>query len=277
MKRTSLMMFVALFSVILLSSVSAQVIFYADFEADSQDAVPDAAVNDAANYVSENADTVWAEASDFPEGGEGGLHQTTEGCGASGNTPLPGVDNFTDGIIQGVFSWQDDDGVGFQFRRVGEDKGYLVAFGYNETAQIIIASLADGCCPSGNCLDQCACENGGNELLGVEHGLGADLSQDNSVAYFGRIQVTDTLIQVWYMPLADVPDIFVNSDELGDAVAEFDGAEHAGPGSVGIWHESWGNGRVGSILVTGPDGFSTTAVEPHAKLSTTWGDVKSSY
>lgn len=277
MKRTYLMTLIALFSMMFLSYASAQVIFYADFEADSSEAIPDASVNDPGSYEPENPGMAWEAASDFPEGGDGALHQTVEGCGNSGNTPLPGVDDFTDGIIQGVFSWQDDDGVGFQFRRVGEDQGYLVAFGYNETPQIIIGSLADGCCPSGQCLDQCTCENGGNELLGVDHGLGADLSQDNSVAYFGRVEVTGTLIQVWYMPLADVPDLFVDSGELGDPVAEFDGADHGGPGSVGIWHESWGNGRVGSLLVTGPDGFSTTAVDPRAKLSTTWGDVKSAY
>ena len=69
---------------------------------------------------------------EFPDG-SGALHQTAEGCGISGNTPLPGVDNFSDGIIQAVFSWQDDDGVGFQFRRVGDNRGYLVALGYNET------------------------------------------------------------------------------------------------------------------------------------------------
>ena len=274
MKRTYFMALIALFSVMLISHASAQVIFFADFEPNSSDAVPDASVNDPANWVSENEGTIWAEATEFP-GGEGALHQTVEGCGVSGNTPLPGVDNFSDGIIQGVFSWQDDDGVGFQFRRVGDDRGYLVAFGYNETPQIIIGSLADGCCPSGQCLDQCSCENGGNELVGVDHGLGAGLTQDNSVAYFGRVQVTGSLIQVWYMPYADVPDLFVDSEELGNPVAEYNGADDLGPGSVGLWHESWNNGRVGSILVTGPGG--TTAVDPHAKLSTTWGDVKSSY
>ena len=276
MKRTYLTMLIAVFSVMLISHASAQVIFFADFESGSSEAVPDASVNDPANWISENEGTIWAEATEFP-GGEGALHQTVEGCGVSGNTPLPGVDNFSDGIIQGVFSWQDDDGVGFQFRRVGDDRGYLVAFGYIETPQIIIGSLADGCCPSGQCLDQCTCENGGNELLGVDHGLGEGLTQDNTVAYFRRVQVTGSLIQVWYMPLADVPDLFVDSEELGNPVAEYDGADDAGPGIVGVWHESWGNGRVGSVLVTGPNGFATTAVDPHAKLSTTWGEVKSSY
>ncbi len=274
MKRSYLTMFLALFPILLISHASGQIIFYADFESGSTEAVPDASVNDPANWVPENAGTVWAESTEFPDGGNA-LHQTAEGCGVSGNTPLPDVDNFSNGIIQAVFSWQDDDGVGFQFRRVGEDTGYLVAFGYNETSQIIIGSLSDGCCPSGQCLDQCSCENGGNEELSVDHGLGADLSQDNSVAYFARVEVADTLIQVWYMELGDVPDIFVNSDELGDPSIEWDGADDMGPGTVGIWHESWGNGRVGSVLVTGPG--LLTAVDPHAKLSTTWGNVKSSY
>ena len=274
MKRIHLMVLIALFSVMLIGHASAQVIFFADFESGSTEAVPDASVNDPENWVSENEGTIWAEATEFP-GGEGALHQTQEGCGISGNTPLPGVDNFSDGIIQGVFSWQDDDGVGFQFRRVGDDRGYLVAFGYNETPQIIIGSLADGCCPSGQCLDQCSCENGGNELVGVDHGLGEGLTQDNTVAYLGRVQVTGSLIEVWYMPLEDAPGLFADSSELGDPVAEYDGADDLGPGIVGVWHESWGNGRMGSVLVTGPGG--TTAVDPHAKLSTTWGEVKSSY
>lgn len=274
MKRTHLIMLIALFSIMLIGPASAQIIFFADFEPNSQDAIPDASVNDPANWVPENDGTVWAEATEFP-GGEGALHQTAEGCGISGNTPIPGVDDFSDGIIQAVFSWQDDDGVGFQFRRVGDDRGYLVAFGYNETSQIIIGSLADGCCPSGQCLDQCTCENGGNELLSVDHGLGEGLTQDNTVAYLARVEVTGSLIQAWYMPLADAPDLLADSSEFGDPVAEYDGADDLGPGIAGIWHESWGNGRMGSVLVTGPGG--TVAVDPHAKLSTTWGDVKSSY
>ena len=274
MKRTYLLMLISLFSVMLISTASAQVIFFADFEAGSSDAVPDASVNDPANYVAENAGTIWVSSTDFPDGGSA-LHQSAEGCGISGDTPLPGVDDFSDGIIQAVFSWNDDDSVGFMLRRVGDDSGYLVVFGYNETPQVIIGSLADGCCPSGQCLSECSCENGGNELVGVDHGLGADLTQDNSVAYFARVEVSGSLIEVWYMPLDDVPDLFADSSELGDPIAEYDGADDLGPGTVGLWHESWGNGRVGSLLVTGPGG--TVAVDPHAKLSTTWADVKSSY
>ena len=274
MRRTYLLVLIALFSTMLISHASAQVIFYADFEVSGSKAIPDVSVNDPANWKPENTGTVWVASDEFPDGG-GALHQSAEGCGISGDTPLPGVADFSDGIIQAVFSWQDDDSVGFMLRRVGDDSGYLVSFGYNETAQIIIGSLADGCCPSGQCLDQCSCENGGNELVGVDHGLGADLSQDNSVAYLARVEVTGSLIQAWYMELDDAPGLFVDSSELGDPIAEYDGADDLGPGTVGIWHESWGNGRVGSVLVTGPG--KLTAVDPHGKLSTTWGDVKSSY
>ena len=274
MRRTCFVMLIVLFSIMLISHASAQVIFYADFEISGSKAIPDAGVNDPANWVPENAGTVWVESDEFPNG-SGALHQSAEGCGISGDTPLPGVDDFSDGIIQAVFSWNDDDSVGFMLRRVGDDSGYLVVFGYNETPQVIIGSLADGCCPSGQCLSECSCENGGNELVGVDHGFGPDLTQDNSVAYFARVEVTGSLIQVWYMELDDVPSLFAASDELGNPVAEYDGADDLGPGTVGIWHESWGNGRVDDVIVTGPGG--TTDVDPHAKLSTTWGDVKSSY
>ena len=249
MRRAYLTVFISLFLVMLVDHAISQIIFYADFEPGSTEAIPDASVNDPANWIPENEGTVGRCQMNFPGGGTA-LHQTAEGCDISGNTPLPGVDNFLDGMIQAVFSWQDDDSVGFQFRRVGDDQGYLVSFGYNETPQIIIGNLADGCCPSGQCLDQCWCENSGNELINVDHGFGENLPQDNSVAYFARVEVSGSNIRVWYLKLEDVPDIFVDSHELGDPVAEYDGADF-GIGTVGIWHESWSNGRINSVLVTG--------------------------
>ena len=274
MRRTYLTVFIALLLVMLVDRAISQIIFYADFEPDSSEAIPDDSVNDPANYVPENAGTVWTLSDEFPGGGTA-LHQTAEGCDISGNTPLPGVDRFSDGLIQAVFSWQDDDSVGFQFRREGDDTGYLVSFGYNETPQIIIGNLADGCCPSGQCLDQCWCENGQNELVGVDHGFGTNLPQDNSVAYFARVEVSGSSIRVWYMKLEDVSYIFAFSDELGAPIAEYDGADDIGPGTVGIWHESWGNGRIDSVLVTGHGPCCAgVSVDPHSKLTTTWGEIK---
>ena len=60
MKRIHLMVLIALFSVMLIGHASAQVIFFADFESGSTEAVPDASVNDPENWVSENEGTIWA-------------------------------------------------------------------------------------------------------------------------------------------------------------------------------------------------------------------------
>ena len=268
------------FSLILSLSVAfhaaGQIVFYADFEPGSKDAVPDADVNDIKRYEPENAGTIWGDA-DFEGGNIGGataMAQTAEGCGISGNTPLPGVDDFTDGIVQIVFSFGDDDSVGLQFRRQGDDKGYLVVFGYNETSQVLFMSLEDGCCPSGQCLDMCGCENGGKEIDAVPHGLGGGLDQTNSVAYLGRVEVKGGNVKVWYKLLEEVDDLFASSDALGDPILESNEATNTDAGSVGIWHESWGMGRVDSVLVTNPNGFS---VDVKGKLTTLWGELKVAY
>ena len=255
---------------------TGQVVFYADFEPGSKEAKPNANVNNVKSYKPENAGTVWA-AGDFNGGKIGGkksMTQTAEGCGISGNTELPGVDDFTDGIIQVVFSFGDDDSFGVQFRRKGDDKGYLVVFGYNETSSVLFMSLEDGCCPSGQCLSECGCENGGKEIAGVPHGLGAGLDQTNAVPYLGRVEVQGNNVKIWYMKLEEVKDLFASSADLGDPILESDEATTKGAGSVGVWHESWGMGRIDSILVTSANGFD---VEAKGKISTTWGEIKSSY
>lgn len=248
-------------------NATGQVVFYADFEPGSKEVKPDAGVNDIKKYKAENAGTIWGDA-DFKGGKIGGkkaMAQTAEGCGISGNTPLPGVDDFTDGIVQVVFSFGDDDSFGVQFRRKGDDKGYLVVFGYNETASVLFMSLEDGCCPSGQCLDQCGCENGGKEIDSVPHGLGGGLDQTNTVPYLGRVEVDGSNVKIWYMELAEVNDLFAPSEDLGDPILESDKATTTGAGSVGVWHESWGMGRIDSILVTNPNGFD---VDASGKLST---------
>ena len=255
---------------------TGQVVFYADFEPGSKEVIPDAGVNDIKKYKPENAGTIWAE-QDFEGGKIGGtkaMAQTAEGCGISGNTPLPGVKNFTDGIIQMVFSFGDDDGVGFQFRRKGDDKGYLVYLGYNETTTVMIMSLEDGCCPSGQCLDQCGCENGGKELESVPHGLGGGLDQTNAVPYFSRVDVQGKNVKIWYMKLEEIKDLFAPSEDLGKPILEFKNADYTSAGTVGIWHESWGMGRVDSVLVTNANGFD---IDAKGKLTTSWGAVKTSY
>ncbi|MHC4586728.1 MAG: hypothetical protein ACYS3N_19540, partial [Planctomycetota bacterium] len=231
--------FVALSMLLILQPASAGEIFYADFEDGS-------GVNDPTQWVPVNTGQAWGIA-DFPGSGQG-LKNLNEGCGASGNTPLPGVENFQDGIIQLDMSWEDDDSFGVIFRKTADDAGYIVVFGYIETPAVIIADLADGC--GGNdCLDNLGCENGGSELLQVDHGLGTNLTQDLSVSYTGRIEVKGDMIRVWYLPTADIPDPLDPLGDLGEPLVEFQHSAHAGPGSVGIWQESAGGCMIDNVLV----------------------------
>ena len=274
--KTRVFLLILTLSLFVSLHATGQVVFYADFEPGSKDAIPDAGVNDIKKYKAENAGTIWA-AQDFNGGKLGGkksMAQTAEGCGISGNTELPGVKNFTDGIIQMVFSFGDDDSVGLQFRRKGDDKGYLAVFGYNETSAVLFMSLEDGCCAQAQCLDQCGCENGGKELESVPHGLGGGLDQTNAVPYFGRVDVQGKNVKIWYMKLEEIKDLFAPSDDLGDPILEYKNADYTTAGSVGIWHESWGMGRVDSVLVTNKNGFD---IDAKGKLTTSWGAVKGSY
>ncbi|MDT8304153.1 MAG: hypothetical protein RQ760_21905, partial [Sedimentisphaerales bacterium] len=232
---------VALSILLMLQPASAQ-IFYADFEDGSS-------ANDPAQWVADNTGQNWGIA-DFPGSGKG-LKNLNEGCGTSGNTPLPGVDNFQDGIIQLDMSWEDDDSFGVVFRKTADDAGYLVVFGYIETPGVIVADLADGCADTGLCLSDSGCENGGLELIQVDHGFGTNLTQDLSVSYTGRIEVKGDTIRVWFLPTADIPDPLDPLGDLGVPLVEIQNSAHLGPGSVGIWQESAGGCMIDNVLVAG--------------------------
>ena len=261
--RAFMCAFVALSMLLILQPASAQT-FFADFEDAS-------GFNDPAEWVADNGGQTWGIA-DFPGSGKG-LKNINEGCGTSGNTPLPGVDNFTDGIIQLDMSWEDDDSWGVVFRKTADDAGYLVVFGYIETAGVLITDLADGCAATGNCLDQTGCENGGLELIQVPHGLGASLTQDLSVSYTGRIEAKGDTISVWYLPTADITDPL---GDLGDPLVVFQHGAHSGPGSVGIWQESQGGSMIDNVLVL-PLVGQPLAWRPNPKdgalFSNTWGMI----
>jgi hypothetical protein len=247
---------------------AAQTKFFADFESSS-------GVNDVGRWVPDNAGQVWAIA-DFPGSGKG-LRQTIEGCGNSGNTPIPGVTDFSDGFIQLDMSWDDDDSWGVVLRQTAPDRGYLVVFGYIETPAVIIALLDEGCANTGFCLDQVQCENNPAKTLNqTPHTLAASpatLTQDLTVAYLGRIEARGDTIRVWYLPRANVRDPF--AADLGVApLVEIRDSTHRGPGAVGVWHESQGGSMVDNVLVTGP---TFVSVDPQGKLATSWGFVKSSY
>ncbi|MHC4727073.1 MAG: hypothetical protein ACYS17_07540 [Planctomycetota bacterium] len=235
--------FVALSMLLILQPASAQ-IFFADFE----DGI---GANDPAQWVPDNTGQQWGIAA-FPGSGQG-LKNLNEGCGTSGNTPLPGVDAFQDGIIQLDMSYEDDDSFGVIFRKTADDAGYLVVFGYIETPAVIVADLAAGCAATGNCLSDVGCENNpANTLAQVDHGLGASLTQDLSISYTGRVEVKGDVIRVWYLPTADLPADPLG--DLGEPLVEVVNSAHGDPGSVGVWHESAGGCMIDNVLVTSAGG-----------------------
>ena len=268
MQKILLVLFVVSFALFLTAKGEAQTIFFADFEDNSAAAFPNQDVNALGAWEPENPGQIWA-LEPFANGSQG-LKQTVEGCGNSGNTPLLGVDNFSDGIIQMEMSWADNDGWGFIFRQSAPDKGYLVAFGASETPAVIVARLDDGCGLVGECLDQSLCENDpANTLVQEPHGLAID-EVDNSVAYLGRVEAIGNTIRVWYLPLADVADPY--AQDLGTPLVEIQDGTHQS-GSVGVWQESQGNCMIDNVLVTGPD-LVSTAVDFQRKMATMWGGIK---
>ncbi|MYC77588.1 hypothetical protein F4X10_17640 [Candidatus Poribacteria bacterium] len=261
MRKASFLLFVATLF-LLASYASSEVVFYADFEKGSL-GIPGDFVNDVGNYKSENRSTFW-EYSDFEGreiGGQRSLIQIGEGCRTTGNTNLPGVKSFNEGIIQVIFSFGDDDSFGVKLQTGRTFNGYVVVFGYNESA--ILALL--GYVPKGKCP-----EFNNGVLKSVPHGLGGGLDQANQVPYFGRIVVKDGKLQVWYMKLEDVPNLYGSARSLGRPKLEYNEKLNLG-GAVGLWHESWGHGKVDSILITDRYGFEPTLWENNTLL---WEEVK---
>ncbi|MBT3270647.1 hypothetical protein HN371_26130 [Candidatus Poribacteria bacterium] len=253
---------------VLTISASAQIVFFADFEDNSSAAVPGPEVNEIAAWVPDNAGQIW-DIQDHPGTGNKGLFNTIEGCGTSGNTPLPGVTNFSDGVIQLLMSTTDDDSFGVVLRQSSESAGYVITFGTIETPAIIFARLDDGCGATGSCNDQTSCENGGNELLQVDHGLGP-IAQDNTQVLLGRIEAVGSSIKVWYVDVANVADPM---GDLGAPTLEITDGTHSS-GAVGVWHESQQLSFVDDVLVTGPGGLNSTAVDAQGKATTYWATVK---
>ncbi len=236
----------------------AQMLFFADFEegVDSQ-AFPDISVNDAGNWKPTNAQTVWTVA-DFANGTKG-LKQMTEGCGSSGNTPLPdpkgNLQKIGDFIFEMEFSQGDDDSFAIIFRQTAPDKGYALLLGTMETPKVILGLLDEGCSADGTCWDS-NCENA-NSIAEEPHGIAFNIT--GQVVYKARLEVIGNSIKLWYGELG--------KEEL--LLEAKDGTHKSG--AIGIFHESNSNGMIDNVLVMGPAGM---AVDPQEKLATTWGLLK---
>ena len=277
------------------TQASGKIIWHADFEPEAQAAIPGPAVNNPDNWNNnvENPQTEWGLTNyrnDWPDTGRKGhgLIQRGNICAASGNTPIPLSPIFTDGIIELEMSWNDDDSMGVTFR-AAQGKGYLVVFGYNETIALMLHDMGNGCAEPGMCLGKTGCDEpawGGN--LWIEIVLLADigfevggkmaghfdvwnrgiLPEDHKHVLYGRIRAVGNQIDIWYMPI----DKDFDRDRvewMKPLISVRD--EKYSSGTVGIWHESWGNGIIDNLTITDAGGFSA---DTRGKLTTYWGTIK---
>lgn len=253
-------------TLIAFSSAYAAVVFFADFEGASAKALPNKDVNDPKNWKPTNAGTIWA-IGEFPNGTKG-LKQTAEGCGVSGNTPLPvpaadmakwGAD-FT---FEMEFAQGDDDSFAIHFRQTAPDKGYALLLGTVETPRVILADLAKGCSKDAQCWSD-NCENK-DFIKDKAHGLAFDINAGKTGKgkfYKAKLEVKGDKIKLWY-------------GEPGKEALLIDVADstYKTGGSIGIFHESNSNSLIDNVKV---DSLSL-AVDPHAKMATSWGEIKRKY
>ena len=191
-------------------SEAAKPIFFADFDGKG---IPNDGVNDAGNWKAENPSNTWG-IGEFPANGTKALKMTASGCGSSGFTPFPTVENWTDGIIQADFGWFDDDSWGIMFRRKDETTGYFAFFGFTETLSLALFDLAEGCGINGKCLSETGCEQGPDgsaeavedkAIKVVPHNL-PKRDQTGNTSYTARILAEGPKIRIWYGLTKDFPE-----------------------------------------------------------------------
>ncbi|MFQ6042983.1 MAG: hypothetical protein ACE5PV_19190 [Candidatus Poribacteria bacterium] len=280
MKKRMLLTFifagiVCLIFVSIQKSEAAKPIFFADFDGKG---IPDNSVNDAGNWKAENPANTWG-IGDFPANGTKALKMTAGGCGSSGFTPFPTVENWTDGIIQIDLGWNDDDSWGIMFRRKDETTGYFAFFGYIETLSLALFDLAEGCGPNGKCLSETGCEQGPDgaaeavpdkAIKAVPHNLPGTLKKVADTSYTARILADGPKIKIWYGLTKDFPDDPLKEPKKVASMIEVEDSTYT-KGSVGIWQESNDNGVIDNIYVFDK---SALAVSPQGKTAITWGTIK---
>jgi hypothetical protein len=252
-------------------------IFFADVDGVG---TPDNSVNDPANWVPEHAPITWA-IGDFPANGTQAFQMITGGCGNSGFTQFPTVDNWSDGIIQVDLGWNDDDSWGIMFRRGGEDNGYFAFFGYIETVNMALFDLGQLGMTNGQCLSDVEGVEEGTEpgctivedtaLAVVPHGLPEELVQDATVSFTAKILAQGPKIKIWYGLTEDFPNDPLKEPQNVASMIEVEDTTYTS-GSVGIWHESNDNGIIDNIYIY--DQTALTAVSPKGKAAITWSELK---
>jgi hypothetical protein len=251
-------------------------IFFADFDAKG---TPNNTVNDSGSWKPEHPTITWA-IGNFPANGTQALQMTAGGCGNSGFTPFPTVDNWSNGIIQVDLGWNDDDSWGIMFRRNSQTEGYFVFLGFTETLSLALFDLGILGLSNGQCLSDTGVEVGaepGTEITEDKpikttlHNL-APLDQTANTSYTARIVAQGSTIKVWYGLTEDFPDNPLKDPNPND-VSSYIEAEDSTytSGNVGIWHESNDNGVIDNVYVFDRAGL---AVSPQENAATMWGSLK---
>lgn len=256
---------------------AANPIFFADFDGTG---VPNNDVNDPANWQAENPSNTWGTG-DFPANGTQALQMTGSGCGSSSFTPLPTVENWSDGIIQADFGWNDDDSWGIMFRRNAENSGYLAFFGFVETLDLALFDLGTLGMSNGQCLGDVGVEEGpepgrtiieGMAIAAVRHNLDP-LDQTANTSYTARILAAGPMIKIWYGLTENFPDDPLEDPDPSKMASMIEAQDSTyTSGSAGLWQESNDNGIVDNIYVF--DATGLTAVSPLGSLAATWGNIK---
>lgn len=263
---------------LLVSGVSAETTFFADFLPNSDKAIPDPSVNDPQSYIPENPLTHWTRAAyDWDPGflWDGfALRQNSDLCRTSGYTPFPGVKDFKDGMIQLIVSFGDNDGFGVQFRRRETGEGYMVYFGSTEKPYVALFKIPNQCVKNGDCL---LVSKRKGFLMCFERSMiyryhkmsaGRHFPMNNSQPLLVQIEVLGGSMKVWYKKIDSPVQLHT---VRGNPIIEFDSLEDLDPGGVGIWHESWALGTVDSIRITDALGLGT---DPAESIAVGWEDLK---
>lgn len=256
---------------------AASPIFFADFDGTG---VPNNDVNDPANWQAENPSNTWGTR-DFPANGTQALLMTGSGCGSSSFTPFPTVENWSDGVIQADFGWNDDDSWGIMFRRNAEDSGYLAFFGFVETLDLALFDLGKLGMSNGQCLGDVGVEEGpepgrtiieGMAIAAVRHNLDP-LDQTANTSYTARILAAGPMIKIWYGLTENFPNDPLQDPDPNSVASMIEAQDSTyASGSVGFWQESNDNGIADNIYVF--DATGLTAISPRGSLAATWGNIK---
>lgn len=258
------MVFSVTFFVGIIQLVEAQtVLFEADFD---KKAVPDASVNKPESWTAQAEDKL-------PKFSikDGALIDEADGCGNSTRTLLPDPKgsnkDWTNYTVSMDISWSDNDNLAVIFRYTDPKSFYAFIFSASEAGQKYWLVPGPDGTKTKECLDPAAADKAA--LATGPHG---ETIKEGTYAG-GKI----TNIGGWYTAKVEA---------FGDTINLYFGPQGKPKllksvkdgkfkkGTVGIWRGSDPGGLDNVSVISPPPGV---AVEPKAKLATTWGSLKVAY